>query len=134
MLIFNCQHHLQPSSIRCRDSNPQPLSCESSALTTRPWVLANLGMCLFVFIINKDFKGLHHLVKLITLSVIPNSSAHSVNESQVKWRPFMGSRIMLSIGYCSGSQTGGPDPFWDAECFLMVAKIYQDCPIILDFL
>jgi hypothetical protein len=25
-----------PSSIRCQDSNPQPFSCESSALTTRP--------------------------------------------------------------------------------------------------
>ena len=25
-----------PSSIRCRDSNPQPLECESLPITTRP--------------------------------------------------------------------------------------------------
>ena len=38
LLIFNCYswHHSQPSSIRCQNSNPQPLSCESSPLTTRP--------------------------------------------------------------------------------------------------
>ena len=37
-VVCNSQHCLHPSSIRCQGSNPQPLDCEPSALTTRPWL------------------------------------------------------------------------------------------------
>ena len=37
-LVCNSSHRLHPSSSQCRGSIPQPLDCELSALTTRPWL------------------------------------------------------------------------------------------------
>ena len=39
-----------PSSIRCRDSNPQPLEHESSPITTRPMKFQRIVIPLIVFI------------------------------------------------------------------------------------
>ncbi len=40
LYVIASQHHLHPSSIRFWGSNSRPLDHESSALTTRPWLLA----------------------------------------------------------------------------------------------
>ena len=45
----NNQH---PSSIRCRGSNLRPLSCEPSALTSKPWLLAYALLFLFLKCVN----------------------------------------------------------------------------------
>ena len=50
--LANCLH---ASSIRCRDLNPQPLSHDPSALTTRPWLLA---LYLYLFILMSNYNNI----------------------------------------------------------------------------
>ena len=56
VFVCNSLHHLHPSSIWCRGLKPWPLDHEPSALTNRPWHLANI---LYV----NDFVSLIYLQK-----------------------------------------------------------------------
>ncbi len=67
--LFVCYFHcLHPSSMRCRGSNTRPLDHELSALTTRPWLLANWLVIVWFqlwVIVNEVNKTLGFIRKLM---------------------------------------------------------------------
>ncbi len=87
------QQRLHPSSIRCRGSNSQPLDHESSALTTRPWLLAReFFLSIFTFeLLSKYYRGFlserlparlsQHIIKMYLLC-LPYSLFYSEHQAR----------------------------------------------------
>ena len=59
-----------PSSIRCPDSNPRPLECESPSITTRPGLPPSFLLVTLVTFTSYQFKAHSDQVHLIYLRVI----------------------------------------------------------------
>ncbi len=70
--VCNSQHRLHPSSIRCRGSNSRPLDHESSALTTRPWLLA-LFDCIYIQLFRVSFFS-RIFFSSFSIKFLPNPS------------------------------------------------------------
>ena len=87
--MYVIELRLHPSSIRCLGSNSRPLDHESSALTTRPWLLAReFFLSIFTFeLLSKYYRGFlserlsQHIIKMYLLC-LPYSLFYSEHQAR----------------------------------------------------